>query len=122
MKLNNYEVFNYAQALNTFSNNKDLYIPVKANFIIQKNLQALVTAGEHIEKSRFEIIQHYGVLNEEKGQYIVPAEKIDEANAELSVLFEIEQDLDLGKIKIEDLGNIELTTTQMQALMFMIEE
>lgn len=122
MKLNNYEVFNYAQALNTFSNNKDLYIPVKANFIIQKNLKVLAAAGENIEKARFEIIQHYGILNEENGQYIIPTEKIQEANNELSTLFEIEQELELNKIKLEDLGSIELTAIQMQALMFMIED
>lgn len=122
MKLTNYQIFEYVQKLfNVFENN-DLYIPAKANFYIQKNIRTIATAGEEIEKSRLQIAQYYGVLNQEKKQYIIPADKIAEANKEINDLFSIEQDLDLKTFKLEDLGNVELTPQQMQAIMFMIEE
>ena len=122
MKLTNYQIFEYVQKLFNIFENNDLYIPVKANFYIQKNIRTIATAGEEIEKSRLQIAQHYGVLNQENKQYIIPADKIAEANKEINDLFSIEQDLDVKTFKLEDLGNIELTPQQMQAIMFMIEE
>ena len=122
MKLTNYQIFEYMQNfINIFENN-NLYIPVKANFLIQKNIKLIAAAGEEIEKSRLQIAQHYGVLDKEKNQYIVPSDKIAEANKEINDLFSIEQDLDIKTFKLEDLGNAEFTSKQMQAIMFMIEE
>jgi hypothetical protein len=34
MKLNNNQIYQYAQNLSSIFDNKDLYIPVKANFLI----------------------------------------------------------------------------------------
>lgn len=122
MKLNNYKIYENAQALSEAFLQSDLYIPVKANFAIQKNIKVMAAAGEEIEKSRIAVVSHYGTLDAENNQYIVPEEKIAEANKEINDLFSMEQDLDIKTIKLEDLGNIELTPKQMQALMFMIEE
>ena len=122
MKLNNYKIYENAQALSEAFLQSDLYIPVKANFAIQKNIKVMAAAGEEIEKSRIAVVSHYGILDAENNQYIVPEEKIAEANKEINDLFSMEQDLDIKTIKLEDLGNIELTPKQMQALMFMIEE
>ena len=122
MKLMNNKIYQYAQELIGIFDKEDLYIPVKANFLIQKNIRLITAAGQEIEQSRLQIARHYGALNEEQQQYIVPPEKIEEANQEIHNLFAIEQDLDIKTIKLEDLGNIALTATQMKALMFMIEE
>lgn len=122
MKLANYQIFEYTQSLLNIFENDNLYIPVKANFYIQKNIKIIAAAGEEIEKSRLQIAQHYGVLDKEKNQYIVPPDKIAEANKEINDLFSIEQDLDIKTFKLEDLGNAEFTPKQMQAIMFMIEE
>ena len=122
MKINNHEIYGYAKNLLCIFDKKDLYIPVKANFIIQKNYKALAAAAEEIEKARLQVAQHYGSLNQEKNQYFIPSDKIAEANKEINDLLSIEQDLDIKMIHLEDLGNIELTAQQMQALMFMIEE
>ena len=122
MKLNNYQIYEYAQELSGIFTNSDLYIPVKANFLIQKNIRLIAAAGEEIEKSRFQIAQHYGKLDEVNNVFIIPEEKLNEANKEINDLFSIEQELNIQLIKLEDLGNAEFTTKQMQALMFMIEE
>lgn len=122
MKITNYQIFEYIQNLFNIFENDNLYIPVKANFLIQKNIKLIAAAGEEIEKSRLQVAQHYGVLDSEKNQYIIPQDKIAEANKEINDLFSIEQDLDIKTFKLDDLGNAEFTPKQMQAIMFMIEE
>lgn len=122
MILTNYQIYEYAQALFGIFDKEDTYIPVKANFLIQKNIRLIAQAGEEIEKTRFQIAQHYGKLDEEQNFFIIPSEKLDEANKEINDLFDIEQDLDIRTFSIDDLGSAELTTKQMQAIMFMIEE
>lgn len=122
MKLTNRVIYQYAQRLTGFFDNTSTYIPVKANFYIQKNISTLMEKGQEIETARIQIVSHYGELNEEQKQYIIPSEKIVEANREINDLFSIEQEVDIKMIKIEDLGNTEFTPQQMQALMFMIEE
>ena len=122
MKFNNQQI--YLMANNSISalSNLDIYIPAKANFFLQKNLQTLAAAAQEIEKARLEIAQHYGVLDEENQQYKIPGDKVQEANKELEDLFSIEQELDIKTFSIEALGNAEFTPAQMNAMMFMIED
>lgn len=122
MKIINYQILEYTENLLNILQNNDLYIPVKANFLIQKNIKIMTAAAEEIEKSRITIVSHYGTLDAENNQYVVPEDKVAETNKEINDLFFMEQDLDIKIFKLEDLGNIELTPKQMQALMFMIEE
>lgn len=122
MKFNNNQIY---QIANNTINNLDglnIYIPAKANFFLQKNLQTLAAAAQEIEKSRLEIAKHYGVLDEEGQQYKIPEDKLEEATKELEDLFSIEQELDIKIFSIEALGNAEFTPAQMQAIMFMIED
>ena len=121
MKFNNNEIYQIANNLISNLGNLDIYIPAKANFFLQKNIQTLAGAAEEIEKSRIEIIKHYGILDESGQQYQIPADKMEEASRELNDLFMIEQDLDIKTFSIDSLGNAEFTTAQMQSMMFMIE-
>ena len=122
MKFNNNEIYQLAGHITSNLGNLDIYIPAKANFFIQKNMATLAAAAQEIEKSRLEIAKHYGVFDEEKQQYKIPEDKIEEASKELNDLFSIEQDLDIKTFSIESLGNAEFTPAQMQAMMFMIED
>lgn len=122
MQLTNYNIFNYAQNCYNLFENETIYLPAKINFLIQKNIKIIMAAGEEIEKIRIQIVSHYGKLDQEHNQYIVPLENIEQTNQEINDLFSIEQELDIKTFKLEDLGNVELTPKQMQAIMFMIEE
>ena len=122
MKFSNNEIYSIATDLVNNMNNLETYIPAKANFFLQKNMKTLISAAEDINKSRIEIIKHYGTLEETEGQYTIPQENLEVTNKELIDLFSIEQDLDIKTFKIEDLGNAEFTSVQMQAIMFMIED
>lgn len=122
MKFTNYQIYQYANELYGIFNNKEIYIPVKANFLIQKNIQILVAAAQEIEKARLDIVKHYGDLTGDNQQYTIPPAKIKEASEELNDLFNIEQELPIRTFTIDALGNAEFSTAQMQAIMFMISE
>lgn len=122
MKFNNQQIYQIANNLLSNLDNLDIYIPAKANFFLQKNIQIFAAAAQEIEKSRLEIAKHYGILDEEGQQYKIPEDKIEEASKELNDLFSIEQDLDVKTFTIESLGSAEFTPAQMQAMMFMIED
>lgn len=121
--LTNNQIYNYINSLiEQFSKSEDIKFPVKVNFYLQKNQNTLLTLAQEIEQERVNIAQEYGILNKETEQYEVPPEKIQEASQKLNDLFDLTQEVKLYKVKLEDFGNIELTSGQMQALLFMIED
>ena len=121
MQFTNNEIYGYANALMTiYDDNK--YIPAKANFLIQKNIGVIVAAAQEIERARLAVAQHYGELDAENNQYHIPDDKIELAQKELNDLFSLEQELDIRTFNIDALGNVEFTPSQMQVLMFMINE
>ena len=119
-KMNNGMIYQYALALNEALNDNDLQMPVAVIFSIEKNKQTLMTVAQDVEKYRMDIIKKYG--EEVNGNYNVPQDKIEIANKELQDLFSIEQEVNIYKFNIEDLGDIKLTSNQMNAILFMIED
>ena len=122
MTLTNNQIYNYTNSLIEQFLNTDIKFPVRVNFYLQKNKNALLSLAQEIEQERVKIAQEYGVLNKETQQYEIPPEKIQETRKKLNDLFNLTQEVKLYKIKLEDFGNIELTSGQMQALLFMIED
>lgn len=119
MKLTNNNIYSYALSLAQF-NELDIYIPVKANFKIQKNIATLTAAAQEIEKARVKIAEHFG--NREDDHFNIPEDKRNEAFEELDNLGNIEQDLDIEMISLDDLGDIQLKLSEMQTIMFMIKD
>lgn len=99
----------------------NIALPIAACFSIEKNKSVLTAIAEDIERSRFQIIQRYGTPQDD-GNFLVASDKIEEANEELSALLHIEQEIKIYTFKIEELKNVELTPSQMKAIMFMIDE
>ena len=121
MKMTNLEIYNIAQGINEVFQDTTQYLPIKVNFYIQKNKALLTSLAQTIEMSRWDIIKNYGELDTENERYIIPAEKMEEAQKELSDLFSLEQEVEIYKVDIEKFpDDINLTTGQMEALMFMI--
>lgn len=121
MKLINNQIYTMANQLTQISH-LDIYIPAKANFVIQKNILTISTAAQEIDVVRLGILRQYGKLNEDDLGYIIPPENMEIVNQEFNDLFSIEQELDIKTFPIEALGNAEFTPAQMQAIMFMIED
>ena len=123
MKLTNLQIYNYAQQLAGAFMDGEQRLPVKLNFFIQKNKSTLISLAQDIEKARMEIAQNYGELNEEGTQYIVKPENMETVSKEINDLFSLEQEVNIGMIKADSLSDdFSLTTAQMEAIMFMIEE
>ena len=123
MKMTNNEMYGAANLLMEHFQDNSLKLPVKVNFYLQKNKKLLIELAQDIEKNRMDIANQYGTLDEQTGQYQVEQDKIEEASNELNELFNLEQDVKIYKVSIEDFKDeFVLTTGQMDALMFMIED
>lgn len=119
--LTNSEIYGYAVSLmNDFPEN-DTYMPAAIAYSIQKNKATMMTLGEEIEKSRMTIIQHYGLDKLQDGDE-VDVTIVEKANKELMDLLNIMQEVKIYTFSIEDLNDVKITSGQMQALMFMIED
>ena len=122
MKMTNFEIYNIAKAMGDAFQDSTQYLPVKINFFIQKNKSTLMALAQDIDNSRIEIVKNYGTMDTENNQFVVPEDKIEIANAELQDLFAIEQEVEIRKVSIDAFpDDINLSTAQMEALMFMID-
>ena len=122
INLRNGEIFSVAIILKEFCENPELVLPIKANFYLQKNKNALLELAQEIESARNEIFAKYGTLNEQGTGYNFDEAVIADANAELEDLLMLSQEVSLYMINIDDFKDIKLNNQEMGALMLMIEE
>ena len=123
MLLKNAEVYLAAENLNeVFSKDSDLHLPIKINYWLQKNMRTITTLAQEIEETRLTIAKTYGEPTEDGDSYKVPPENIETAQQELNDLFGIEQDVDIHMFKLSEFDGIDLSMTQMAAIMFMIDD
>jgi hypothetical protein len=119
--MKNLEIYSVASRLMEAFHDSEQKFPVKMNFFLQKNKKTLLALAQEIEEARMTIAQTYGTLSDD-GNFTIGADNIAKAQEELDQLFNIEQDVNIAKISFDDLDpNMELTSAQMEALMFMIE-
>ena len=122
MTLTNNEIYMYARQLMDAFQDGEQKLPIKINFYLQKNKNTLLALAQDIEKSRLEIAQNFGTLDETGEQYVIPNDKLAEAGKELEDLFNLEQEVDIYRISIDSLSDdLMLSAAQMEALMFMID-
>lgn len=124
MKLTNKQIYEYTEkVLKIFSVDEEIYLPIRINFYLHKNRNILMELAKDIEKQRTEIIKKYGTLNEETKEYEVPKDKITDVLDEIDELFSLTQDVALYFVSMNEIkDDLTLTTQQMDALMFMIED
>jgi phosphopantothenoylcysteine synthetase/decarboxylase len=122
MKLTNNEIYFYAVALKEAFTDNTQRLPMKVNFYLQKNKKILTTLGQDIEESRLEIVRHYGEPSEDGTTYSIAKDVLKDAQKELEDLLALEQEVEIYMIKADNLpDDINLTTAQMEAMLFMIE-
>ena len=119
--LTNGEIYSIAiNLINNFSEN-EIRMPAAIAYSLQKNKEAISSLAEEIEKSRIDVIKHYA--SEQDGDnFTIPPENVEEANKELSDLLSIVQEVKVYTFKIDDISDMQLTSSQMNAIMFMIDE
>ena len=124
MKMTNEQIYLTAEMLvNNFNKNtKNIYLPAKINFFLQKNINLILQLSKEIEESRLNIARQYGTLNSEQTAFIISEEKEKKANLELQDLLSLTQEVNIHKLKLNDFENINLSFDQMSAILFMIDE
>ena len=123
MLMKNIEIYNVATKLANAFGDDGLYLPMKLNFYLQKNKKTLIELSKEVEEARIAIAAKYGALNEEGTSYNIPDENIEEASKELNDLFELEQEVKIYMIQMNQIpDHVELSTTQMESMLFMIED
>ena len=121
--MTNNEIYVYAtNLLEAFENIAELKMPVKVHFYFQKNMDTIVAMAQDIEKSRNEVLQKYGTLDEETHNYKFADEDMDKVNSDITDLFSLEQEVKVHVIPMEWVENMELTAKQVAAFSFMFEE
>ena len=122
LTLTNLEIYSLAnqlaEAFNTGDNTE--HLPIKINFFLQKNMKIMLDLGQDIDKTRTEIIQRYGVLNQETNNYDIPAEKVQDAQKELTDLFDIEQEVKINMLDINLFDTVDISEKKGNAILFMI--
>lgn len=124
-QFSNQEILEYATSLheNFLENSKDITLPIKINFYLQKNMKNFIEAAKEVEASRLKIGEKYGVYNPKDSSYLIQDEdKLKLAQKELQELMSLDQIIEVYPISLEDLQNVDLTVAQMNAMLFMIEE
>ena len=117
MVLKNDQIYNYCLNIKKAFENETRHFPAKINFIIQYNLKQLLQVGEAIQEAINKIQREYG---NEEGKILGKNEEL--ANAELAELSAMKENIEIKKIKLNDLNGIEFTPQQMNAILFMIED
>ena len=121
--MTNNEIYTHAtNLLGAFENIAELKMPVKVHFYFQKNMDNIVNMAQDIEKSRNEILQKYGTIDEETHNYKFADEDMDKVNSDITDLFSLEQEVKIYVIPMEWVEDMELTAKQVVAFSFMIEE
>lgn len=121
MKLKNSNIIQHYEKLNQAFNDNTKYFPAKLVFAIRKNINILKTASDEINSTRDNIIIHYGTPSED-GTYFIPPEQRATAQKELDELLDMEQEISLFKLNLLAIEDIEFTSNQMEALIFMIND
>lgn len=119
--MSNIDIYNNANMLlDAFK--EEMSLPVKVNFYLQKNMNAIVEMAKEIDKTRIEIIQKYGKPESDTGNYTFEEDVIETVNKELADLFDLEQEVKINLIELDWFGSVELSSVQMASIMFMIKE
>lgn len=118
----NKEIYNFYFLINENIIKENIILPVGINFAIQKNFTLLVGLSEEIEKIKQKICAQNGNYIPEDNSFKIDKDKIESTQQQLDDLMAIKQEVKIHTIKLEDLENIQLTSKQMQALLFMIED
>ena len=122
--MSNKQIYDIASQIHEAFNIKDQYLPIKLNFYLQKNKKLLVELAQDIDLSRNNILQRYGTYDSEHGYYKIQDEQsINIVTSELDELFNLEQEVNVQMVPMSVLDlDLQLTTAQMEAIMFMIDD
>ena len=125
MKLTNKRIINSIDSLKNLSSKE---LDVKTSFKIAKNIKVIDEISNIFVEEKRKLVSKYGTKDEEgslkvddNGVAEIDKDNLEEWNRSYSELLEIENDIDIEKIKLSDL-DIKVSAQELLAIEYMIEE
>lgn len=123
--MKNYDIMAVLKAFNSV--NGELKLPAAVAWKRRLNHHKLLEAGGVIEEALSEVrtkysSDEYSVDGEEVGERMVKPQFVSDFTKEQAEIMNQETEIEIRKVKIEDLGDIEISDKDMDTLAFMIEE
>lgn len=121
MELRLREILMSEQVLGALASEK---LKTSTNWKIMKNLKKIQEETQIFETFKAEKIKQYGKFDEEQNDYILTQDNENYAVvvSELEELLNQTVNLDIQKIKLEEIENVELNVQQLFKIEWMIEE
>lgn len=120
MKLTNNQMNIYAYALKKLFNKTE----GKLSYVISKNYRVMANELQEYEEIRNQIIEKYGDLDEESGNYILSVNSDGFKNfvEDMKPYDDIECEVNILMLKPEDLYSSTLTAQDISDISFMIDD
>ena len=125
MKLTNNVIVNSIEALKNLSCKE---LDVKTSFKIAKNIKVIDEISNIFVEEKRKLVSKYGTKDKEgnlkvddNGVAEIDKDNLEEWNRSYAELLEIENDIDIEKIKLSDL-DIRVSPQELLAIEYMIEE
>lgn len=115
--------------INVLTNLAQQRLPVKLGFAIAKNLNKIESILNVYNKERDKIIDKYcskdkngDRIIKEDNTYSIAAKVKKNFNQESEELLDIENEIEIHKVKLNSFDDAELSIAELQAIEYMIEE
>lgn len=120
MRMTNSEIIETYNNLNEIKGNtQDL--PVKVSYAVVRNLNILKHVALDIEKVREDLLRQLGAQRDiDTGNFMIPKDKVLEADEKLKNLGEVDNQIDIYTIPLSLLDGCNIDIKTMNALYFMI--
>lgn len=106
MRLKLREIVENETALNILM---EIKFPQKVSFRLSRLKKILLPEIESFNERRIVLAKEYGKqVNETEDKWEIPKDNVPKFNKELNTLLDMEIDIPFEKIKLEELGNIEI--------------
>lgn len=117
--MTNYEMDQNLENLKAIARKKEM--PGSLSYAIAKNIRKMQEELKEYLEVKYDLIQKYGELTDNKYQ-ITDQDKIRDYAEEIQDIAQIEQTVDLIKISPKLFDRINITVEEIMALEFMIED
>lgn len=117
--MTNYEMDRNLENLKAIARKKEM--PGSLSYAIAKNIRKMQEELKEYLEVKYDLIQKYGELTDNKYQ-ITDQDKIRDYAEEIQDIAQIEQTVDLIKISPKLFDRINITVEEIMALEFMIED
>jgi hypothetical protein len=113
------QIYRAKDALNTLAAQK---LPVRTGYTVARNARLIAPEFNTIQESFFKVVRENGKADEKNPDlFAVDPGKVKEVQEQIDALMASEIELDIRKVKVDDLGSAELTPTECDALDFMLD-